>query len=225
METTMYDMLLQLPLFQGLGKNDFTNILSKVKFHFSTYKAGEKIIAKGEPCRNLVFLLSGSMIAESDFEEEKFVFGEVLTAPYLIEPFSLFGLHQRFMSTYIAKTDVSMMTIEKEFLSTELNKYETFRINFINFLSNGTQHLYERVRRISYGNSTEKKIVDFLFLFSDLPYGEKIMRVRMEDLALLLGCTRNKISLALNNLEDKKLISLQRMGFKVPALEKLKADW
>ena len=118
-----------------------------------------------------------------------------------------------------------MMTIEKEFLSTELNKYETFRINFINFLSNGTQHLYERVRRISYGNSTEKKIVDFLFLFSDLPYGEKIVRIRMEDLALLLGCTRNKISLALNNLEDKKLISLQRMGFKVPALEKLKADW
>ena len=34
MEITMYDTLLQLPLFQGLCKNDFTNIIGKVKLHF-----------------------------------------------------------------------------------------------------------------------------------------------------------------------------------------------
>ena len=37
MDFTMYDTLLQLPLFQGLGKNDITEILSKVKFHFKKY--------------------------------------------------------------------------------------------------------------------------------------------------------------------------------------------
>jgi hypothetical protein len=36
MEITMYDTLLQLPLFQGLCKNDFTNIIGKVKLHFTT---------------------------------------------------------------------------------------------------------------------------------------------------------------------------------------------
>lgn len=224
METTMYDMLLQLPLFQGLGKNDFTNILSKVKFHFSKYKAGERIISKGEACRNLVFLLSGSIVSESESEEEKYVFGEVLTAPCLIEPYSMFGLRQHFMCTYIARTDVSIITIEKEFLSTELDKYETFRINYINILSNGVQHLYDRVRKVPYGSSTEKRIIDFLYILSDVPYGEKYLRVKMDDLALLLNCTRNKISQALNNLQNKQLINLQRMGFKVPALENLKAD-
>ena len=224
METTMYDMLLQLPLFQGLGKNDFTNILSKVKFHFSNYKAGEKVITKGDVCRNLVFLLSGSVMSESNYEEERFVFGEVLTAPYLIEPYSMFGLRQNFMSAYVAKTDASIITIEKEFLSAELDKYETFRINYINILSNGIQRLYDRVRKVPYGSSTEKKVIDFLFILSDLPYGEKVLRIKMEDLALLLSNTRNKISQALNNLQDKQLINLQRMGFKVPALENLKAD-
>ena len=34
MDFTMYDKLLQLPLFQGLGKNDFTQLLEKVKLHF-----------------------------------------------------------------------------------------------------------------------------------------------------------------------------------------------
>lgn len=32
MELTMYDKLLQLPLFQGMSKFDFTDILEKVKF-------------------------------------------------------------------------------------------------------------------------------------------------------------------------------------------------
>ena len=39
MEITMYDTLLQLPLFQGLCKNDFTNITGKVKLHFRKYNA------------------------------------------------------------------------------------------------------------------------------------------------------------------------------------------
>lgn len=223
METTMYDMLLQLPLFQGLGKNDFTNILSKVKFHFSNYKPGEKVIAKGEACKNLVFLLSGSLMAEFDFEEEKFSFGEVLPAPRVIEPYSMYGLRQCFLSSYTAKTDVSLITIEKEFLAAELDKYETFRINCINILSNRIQHLYNRVRKVPCG-STEQRIIDFLFILSDLPYGEKVLRIKMEDLAQLLSSTRNKISLALNDLQDRQLISLQRMGFKVPALEKLKTN-
>ncbi len=33
MELTMYDKLLQLPLFQGMSKFDFTDILEKVKIY------------------------------------------------------------------------------------------------------------------------------------------------------------------------------------------------
>ena len=35
---TMFDTLLQLPLFQGLCHEDFTNILEKVKLHFTKHK-------------------------------------------------------------------------------------------------------------------------------------------------------------------------------------------
>ena len=44
MEITMYDTLLQLPLFQGLCKNDFTNIIGKVKLHFRKYNADDIIV-------------------------------------------------------------------------------------------------------------------------------------------------------------------------------------
>ena len=53
MEITMYDTLLQLPLFQGLCKNDFTNIIGKVKLHFRKYNADDilSLIHISEPTR------------------------------------------------------------------------------------------------------------------------------------------------------------------------------
>ena len=44
---TMFNTLLQLPLFQGLCHEDFTNILEKVKLHFTKHKAGEVIVKSG----------------------------------------------------------------------------------------------------------------------------------------------------------------------------------
>ena len=45
---TMFDTLLQLPLFQGLAQEDFTNILGKVKLSFTKHKAGEVIVKAGD---------------------------------------------------------------------------------------------------------------------------------------------------------------------------------
>ncbi len=55
---TMFDTLLQLPLFQGLCHEDFTNILEKVKLHFTRHKPGEPLIKSGEVCDQLLFLLT-----------------------------------------------------------------------------------------------------------------------------------------------------------------------
>lgn len=52
----MYDTLLQLPLFQGLAHEDFTNILGKVKLHFTKHKVGETLVKKGTTCGQLIFL-------------------------------------------------------------------------------------------------------------------------------------------------------------------------
>ena len=60
---TMFDTLLQLPLFQGLCHEDFTSILDKVKLHFIKHKVGETIIESGSPCKQLCFLLKGEVLS------------------------------------------------------------------------------------------------------------------------------------------------------------------
>ena len=57
MESSMYDTLLQLPLFQGLGKADLTNILSKERIVFSCgFIHSEGVVTGVEVCMNILEL-------------------------------------------------------------------------------------------------------------------------------------------------------------------------
>lgn len=209
MEMTMYDALLQLPLFQGLGKNDLTCILDKVKIHFSKHKSGDIILKKGEMCNKLVFLLNGTIQSESSDKENIFFLYETIQAPFLIEPYSLFGWSTEYIATYSAVTACDLMTIEKSYLLSELNNYEIIRLNYMNILSNRVQMLNERL----WMNLAEKintRIIDFIWLHSIVSGGEKILKIKMDDLAKLLDSTRIRISKALNDMKNREMMTLHR---------------
>lgn len=223
MEITMYDTLLQLPLFQGLCKNDFTNIIGKVKLHFRKYDADDIIVEQGEPCDQLIFLLNGEIISQATDEQHPYSLFETFGSPFVIEPYSLFGMQTRYTATYKARIETNIVTIEKSFVLAELNNYEIFRLNYLNILSNRAQVAYEKLWN-SYAGSIQDKIVDFILLRSMRPDGEKVLKIKMEDLANLIDETRINVSKVLNDLQEKKLIQLTRKEIYIPALEKLVQD-
>lgn len=209
MEITMYDALLQLPLFQGLGKNDLTCILDKVKIYFSRHKSGDIILRKGETCNKLVFLLNGTIQAESSDKKNVFSLYETIQAPFLIEPYSLFGWSTEYIATYSTVTACDLMTIEKSYLLSELNNYEIIRLNYMNILSNRVQMLNERLW-MNLAEQIDTRIINFIWLHSIVSSGEKVLKVKMDDLAKLLDSTRIRISRALNNMQNKKMMTLHR---------------
>ena len=95
----MYDNLLQLPLFQGLCKDDFTTLIEKVKLHFITCKEGETIAAQDEICNRLLFILDGEVTAKKTDKEYHYSLTEHLEAPHIIEPYSMFGMYPIFKAT------------------------------------------------------------------------------------------------------------------------------
>lgn len=223
MEITMYDTLLQLPLFQGLCKNDFTNIIGKVKLHFRKYNAEDIIVEQGEPCDQLIFLLNGEIISQATDEQHLYSLFETFGSPFVIEPYSLFGMQTRYTAKYKARTEISIVTIDKSFVLAELNNYEIFRLNYLNILSNRAQVAYDKLWN-SYAGSIQDKIIDFILLRSMRPDGEKVLKIKMEDLANLIDETRINVSKVLNDLQEKKLIQLTRKEIYIPALEKLVQD-
>ena len=47
---SMYDVLLQLPLFQGVSRMKMSEIIEKTRFHFLKYQDNEIIAHRGEEC-------------------------------------------------------------------------------------------------------------------------------------------------------------------------------
>lgn len=219
-QTTMYDNLLQLPLFQGLCKADFTSIIEKVKFHFSNFRADETIFVQGEACKRLVFLLNGEICSHTINAERNYRLSEIHQGPAIIEPYSLFGIQPTYTATYKAHTNVKLLTIDKAYILSELNNYEIFRINFLNLLSNRGQQATTKLNNNRIG-TIQEKFADFFRFRCHRLEGEKTLHVTMEDLADLIGETRINVSRLLNELNHKGIIQLKRKEMFIPALEKL----
>lgn len=217
---TMFDTLLQLPLFQGLAKEDFTSILEKVKLHFTKRKAGEVLLRKDAPCRELTFVLKGDLSSYTPAADDSYSFTEHFTSPYLIEPYSMFGMKTSYTATYRAQTEVHTVSIDKASVLKELFNYEIFRLNYINMVSNRAQTLYARLWKNT-DSSLEKRIVCFILKHMERPAGKKELKITMEVLAQILNETRAGVSKTLNSMQEKGLLELHRGEIAIPDAERL----
>lgn len=216
----MFETLLNLPLFQGLSRNDLTCILEKVRFRFRNLSPGDVLQQQGEPCRDMVFLMHGEVYVKTEMEDAGMTFYENYRAPVLIQPETLFGLHPVYTHSFVARTAVTTMDIEKGIVLSELFNYEIFRLNFFNVLCTHSQYFSSLLWK-SVPESVEDKVAHFFLTHSLIPVGEKVLRARMAELAGYLAVSRIALSRALNNLGSKGLVHLSRGLVKVPALEQL----
>ena len=111
---SMYDVLLQLPLFQGVSRAKISELIEKTKFHFLKYKSGEQIVSKGEECTHLKFLISGCVRSEMVNKSGKIRVSEVLCAPNVLSPNHLFGRNTNYPSDLYAVEETGIMQIDKQ---------------------------------------------------------------------------------------------------------------
>lgn len=219
-KTDMYDTLLQLPLFQGLTKDDFNSLLMKLKLNFTKYQAGSTFINAGDACTDFVFLISGSVVSTRESKSSGFLMREVFEAPYLLEPFSMFGVSATYNHSYMAQTDTSALLIDKQYIYTELNKYSICGMNMLNMLSRKAQAVDAFIwSRKPF--TLREQIIRFIRGLCELQTGEKYLQIKMNTLADLMNTTRLKISNELNDMAELGLIVLKRKEIYIPNLTKL----
>lgn len=216
----MFDTLLELPLFQGLGKSDLTQIMETVQLDVVNYEPGKYIVKQESPCNRLVFLLKGTLTQHTLSDDHSYAFQERVPAPSVLQPEVLYGVHPRYTHSYITQSETQIITVPKAAINQVFMNYEVFRLNFINLLST----LVFRGQRLLWANtanSIEQRIIHFIRRHAQYPAGEKILNITMESLANQLNETRINISKALNRMEQRNLVLLRRKEIIVPALEKL----
>lgn len=219
MEISMFEMLLNLPLFQGLSRNDLTQILEKVCFRFRNMNPGDLLQQQGTPCKDMVFLMNGEIFVKTLMKNDM-TFYESCHAPVLIQPESLFGLRPVYTHSFIAKTPVTVIEIEKGIVLSDLFNYEIFRLNFFNKLCTQSQY-FSSLLWHPFPNTVEERVARFFLTHSIAPAGEKALRARMKDFADYVAVSRIAMSRALNRMADRGLVHLSRGLVKVPSLDLL----
>lgn len=220
MENPMYDILLSLPLFQGMTTADFNSLLQKIRLDFVKYAPQETIISEGDRCRNLAFLLNGTILSSREGAGGRYLFCESIEAPQLIEPYSMFGRAGTYLRTYTAQSECSLLLINKQYIYTEFGKYNICRMNLLNILSGRVQQYDQHIWKLD-GMTLRERIIRFISGLSDYRTGQKQLQIKMNDLAVLMDATRLNVSKELNTMEAEGLISLRRKEILVPAFEKM----
>ena len=220
MELPMYDTLLSLPLFQGMSQADFNSLLQKIRLDFVRYEQGSVIVSAGERCKSFAFLINGTVESLREGMDGNLSFMEQIEAPYLIEPYSMFGRAGQYQRTYTATGPCSFLMVDKQYIYTELGKYNICRMNLLNILSGRVQQLDSHIWKFE-GTTLRGRIIRFIKGLSDIQSGQKRLMIKMNDLATLMDATRLNVSRELNALEAEGLISLRRKEILVPALENL----
>lgn len=217
---TIYDQLLRFPLFQGMSHADLTEVVGHTKFGFSKLAAGKRAVREGDVCNHLIFLTNGTLQSETHSDDRSCRVVEHLSAPYLIQPYHIFGLTQRFTSSFKTETACNFITIDKQEVLLLMETQLVFRLNLANIMATDTQRLRHHAWR-STPKSLRERIVRLFFSRCLYPAGQKTFFVLMQHIADELNDSRLDISRALNQMQQENLLTLYRGRIEIPSLERL----
>lgn len=217
---TLYDQILNLPLFQGLSHDDLSNIVAHTKFDFTKVPAGSVIVKEGEPCKFLRFMLSGTAVVNSHADDNSFSVDEELSSPIMFEVERLFGLTQYHGHTITALTNCSLLVIKKDEVMRLSDKLLIIRINLLNRLATDVQKL-SGLQWHQLPTSLTGRLLRFFALHTSYPAGHKVFHIKMQTLADNIRESRLNVSRQLNKWRDDGLITLSRGFIDIPRLEAL----
>ena len=216
----IYDRLLQFTLFQGMSHADLMQVAGHTKFNFSKLAAGKKLVREGDDCHHLVFVTNGTLRAETVSDDHSCRVTESISAPYILQPERLFGITQRYSSSFTAETPCSLISIDKQEVLLLLETQLVFRLNMLNLLAAESQRLRHHAWRTA-PRTLPERITRFFFSRCLYPAGPKTFHILMQQMAKELNDSRLDISVALNKMQAEGLLTLHRGRIEIPMLERL----
>ncbi len=154
--SSMFELLMNLPLFRGVSRSRIAEVVGSAKFHFLKYPKGETVVRAGEECTHLAFVISGSVRSEISNSSKRFSVSQTLKAPSAIAPDFLFGRTTRYPGTVVALTDCSILKISKVDYIRILNADQVFMFNFLNTLSVNAQKALDGILALTSGGLDER---------------------------------------------------------------------
>ena len=218
----MYDLLMQLPIFQGISVEQMTHILEVIPFDFKTYKSGEVIISGGDDCPGTTFLLSGRVCLQTPVFNHRVLLTQMFDAPYTFSLHHLFGADTQVRSTMTAAAEkTGVMILKKKDFLRILHENEITLINVLNMLCTRAQKQH---KAIDFSGETDPvlKLASWMLAFTERSAKEVVIEARESDWCDMMKldkpafwrCVATMEGLHILESENGRLKLLDRYGLK-----------
>lgn len=223
--SSMYDLLMSMPLFHGVSHEKISEVIESTKFHFLKYHEGDTIVDKDEPCTHIKFIISGRVESTIEYQKKGLSVSQTIDAPDVITPDFLFGRTTLYPCTVKAVTPTGIMQISKADYMTLLCSDNIFMFNFLNLLSSNSQKGFDGAIATC-GNALEKNIA-FKILALTQSRGYNISLTCNNGLASMFCATETQLFAALDSLRQRNILDFDSHQIRVlyrPGLIKILAE-
>ncbi len=221
-EHEFFNRLLLLPLFQGIGRNEFQEIARSIRIGFRRINREHTIVRQEELCTQLHFVLDGKVCISREGDGHQYALTEWYDQPMVIMPEVLFGLTTRYTRTFTTSTAAELLVVDKAAVRDLLFNYPTFRINYINLVSTQVQQAQRQIWHMA-SRQLSERFVQFVTCRCLRPAGHKRLKIKRPQLALELRVSKLIVSQMLTELEAANLLIIRRGYIDIPCLELLQA--
>lgn len=210
----MFDILMGLPLFKGVSKEQMEKTVGSAKFHFLKYLPGATIFKAGTQCTDLAFIISGTVRISINNPDGRFSVGQSIAAQDVISPDFLFGRVTTYPGDVTAVDTVSLLLIPKNDYVKILLSDQVFLFNYLNLLSMNAQKAVEGILAVSTGDLSER--IAFWISALTQPRSFDIeLECKQRDIVALFGVPRTTMRATLEDMKDRGLIDYSLYGIKV----------
>lgn len=135
---SMYELIMDLPLFKGISREQVSMLLEKNRVVFERFRGDEIIVTPGEPCREIRFIVRGS-IRSTMVSKEGISVSQTLTTGTVIGADGLYGINPEYVAEMRAVKPVSLLRFSKEEYFRLLSNDSIYLMNYLNYLARGLQ--------------------------------------------------------------------------------------
>lgn len=202
---SMFELLMELPLFKGVSHSKLAQVVGDAKFHFLKFPPGETIIRAGDPCTHITFIISGSVRSTIVNNNGRFAVSQTLTSPAVVAPDFLFGKYTNYPGTVEAIDSVGVLEISKIDYINILNSDPVFMFNYLNTLSMNAQKALKGILSLTTGEIDER-IAFWIVALTQRGSTDIRLTCRKRDLCSLFGVQRSIFDARLQSMKERGLL-------------------
>lgn len=219
MKSTL-DVLLSLQLFSGASTQKIQQVVGKHKFHFLKYTDGEQMIAAGDPCTHLRFVISGQVRSTIESPDLRIRVSQTISSPNVIAPDFFFGRTTTYPCSVKALGTAGIVDIEKSEYLKIIESDPVFLFNFLNLLSVDAQQGLQGVMCLTSGD-LRKRIAYWILALTQRGGTDIEMECKQRDLYTVFGVPRQSLIAALTDMRLNGAITFSPGLIKVESRDEL----